>query len=113
MRRAASWAGVHERDDSGGLLVLLPFSGDDNSGIVVDMFDSRFISSLFKVLIEYLLQDPYDVFLKLRISFDARHHHQYSTSSLLCYLESNNATILSAAVETYAFNHERLSSNAK
>ena len=113
VRRAASWAGVHERDDSGGLLVLLPFSGDDNSGIVVDMFDSRFISSLFKVLIEYLLQDPYDVFLKLRISFDARHHHQYSTSSLLCYLESNNATILSAAVETYAFNHERLSSNAK
>jgi len=56
VRRAASWAGVHEREDSGKLVLLLTFSGDDNSGIVVDMFDSRFISSLFKVLIEYLLQ---------------------------------------------------------
>ena len=58
VRRAASWAGVHEREDSGGLVVLLPFSSfDGDSGIVDDIFDSRFISSLNrKVLIE-----PYDM----------------------------------------------------
>jgi len=58
VRRAASWAGVHEREDSGGLVLLLfSFDNGDDAGIVDDMFDSRFISSLNrKVLIE-----PYDM----------------------------------------------------